>query len=63
MSNSAVESFGDYDQNGVDLTLLRWMLSLKPLERLAEMERHARDTLTLLEYGRQHRQAQAAPNQ
>ena len=26
--------FTEYDESGVDVTLIRWMLSLKPLERL-----------------------------
>ena len=50
---------GDRDSNGVDLTLLRYMLGLSPLERLRFMERHARDTLVLYEYGRRHREATA----
>lgn len=55
-------SFGEYDANGVDWSLLRWMLRLSPLERLVVMERHANDTRQLLEYGRKHREAQAAGN-
>ena len=50
-------SYGDYDENGVDLSLLRYLLSLSPLERLRLMERHARDTRMLNEYGRRHREA------
>ena len=53
-------SYGEYDANGVDLSLLRYMLQLSPLERLQVMERHARDVRSLNEYGRRHRQAQAA---
>jgi len=30
----------DYSADGVDLTLIRWMLSLTPAERLAFLERH-----------------------
>ena len=50
---------GDYDENGVDLSLLRWMLSMTPHERLLEMEKCARDTLELLEYGERYRKSQA----
>jgi hypothetical protein len=50
-------SYGDCDENGVDLSLLRYLLSLSPLERLRLMERHARDTQMLNEYGRRHREA------
>jgi hypothetical protein len=56
----AALDYGDYDDSGVDLSLLRYMLGLSPLERLMRMEEHARDTLVLYEYGRQHRQAKAA---
>jgi hypothetical protein len=54
--------FGEYNEAGVDLSLLRYMLSLSPLERLVRMEQHARDTLTLYEYGRKHRAAKTAEN-
>ena len=49
--------YGDQDANGVDLSLIRYMLSLSPLERLQVMEQHACDTLALLEYGRRAREA------
>jgi hypothetical protein len=52
--------YGEYDESGVDLSLLRYMLALSPLERLQRMEAHARDTQILLEYGRRHREAKAA---
>ena len=29
-----------YSEDGVDLTLIRWMLSLTPVERLKVLERH-----------------------
>ena len=48
----------DYDSNGVDLTLLRYLLQLRPYERLVQMERHARDTQQLLDYGRKHRETE-----
>lgn len=48
--------FEDYDEAGVDLSLLRHTLRLAPLDRLLLMEAHARDTLRLYEYGRQHRE-------
>ncbi|HKI34200.1 MAG TPA: hypothetical protein VKA46_20275 [Gemmataceae bacterium] len=50
-------SYGEQDENGVDLSLLRYTLSLSPLERLRHMERHARDTQLLIEYGRRAREA------
>ena len=30
----------DYDETGVDLTLIRWMLSLTPLERLDVLQQN-----------------------
>jgi hypothetical protein len=54
--------YGEYDENGVDLSLLRWMLGLSPLERLQVMERAARDTQVLNEYGRRQREAPTAAN-
>ena len=50
---------GEYNEDGVDLSLIRHTLSLTPLERLRFMDRHARETLILYEYGRKHREAQA----
>jgi hypothetical protein len=49
--------YGEQDENGVDLSLLRYTLSLSPLERLRLMERHARDIQALIEYGRRAREA------
>ena len=39
------EPLTDYSQDGVDLTLIRWMLSLTPAERLAALEGHVDDVL------------------
>jgi hypothetical protein len=57
---AAAVSYGEYDEAGVDLSLLRYMLGLSPLERLIRMEQHARDTLTLYEYGQRHREAKTS---
>ena len=53
-------NYGDYDANGVDRSLLRYMLSLTPLERLQVMERQAREMVALHELGRQNRQAKTS---
>lgn len=56
VSPSGVPStFGDYDENGVDLSLIRENLRLTPLERVRKADRARRQTLALLEYGRRHR--------
>jgi hypothetical protein len=52
--------YGEQDENGVDLSLIRYMLSLTPLERAEAMARHALDSAMLYEYGRRHREAQSA---
>jgi hypothetical protein len=57
-----VQAYGEYDENGVDVSLLRYMLSLSPLERVQLMDRAAREALLLMEHGRRHREAQAARN-
>ena len=57
---TCTHGYGEQDENGVDVSLIRYMLSLSPLERLRVMERHAQDTLLLLEYGRRARDAAAA---
>jgi hypothetical protein len=54
------DDYGEQDASGVDVSLLRYMLSLSPIERLRVMERHAQDTLQLMEYGRRAREASTA---
>ena len=41
------EVLTDYSEDGVDLTLIRWMLSLTPAERLAVLEGHVSDILVI----------------
>ena len=55
-------SFPEHDEAGVDLSLLRSILRLTPLERLKRMEQAARDARALNEYGRRHREAGARPD-
>jgi hypothetical protein len=57
-----VLDYGEQDENGVDLSLLRYLLQLSPLERLRLMEQKARETKILNEYGRRHREAKSASN-
>ncbi len=37
----------DYDDNGVDLTLVRWMLSMTPAERLETLQHNIWSILRL----------------
>jgi hypothetical protein len=39
----------DYSTDGVDLTLIRWMLSLTPAERLEYLEQRVNDILSIRE--------------
>jgi len=39
----------DYSEDGVDLTLIRWMLSLTPAERLQFLQRHAKRIIAIRE--------------
>ena len=41
------EVLTDYSEDGVDLTLIRWFLSLTPAERLEYAQRHANAILTM----------------
>lgn len=51
---------GEYDENGVDVSLIRYMLTLSPLERIVRMQDHAKQCWMLYELGRHHREAQSA---
>jgi hypothetical protein len=51
--------YGEQDENGVDLSLIRESLALSPQERLLRADRARRDTLRLLEIGRQQRERNA----
>jgi hypothetical protein len=62
LNTFCINNDGQYDDRGVDLMLLRWMLTLTPNQRLLEMERQARDQLKLLKYGEQHRQIKTRKN-
>jgi len=39
-SESVAPGLTDYSDDGVDLTLIRWMLSLSPAERLDVLHQH-----------------------
>jgi hypothetical protein len=53
-------AYGDQDENGVDLSLIRENLKLTPLERARRGDWHRRGALQLMEYGRRHREKIAA---
>ncbi len=39
----------EYSEDGVDLTLIRWMLSLTPAERLEVLQQHVKGVLAIRE--------------
>jgi hypothetical protein len=43
------QSLTDYSEDGVDLTLIRWFLSLTPAERLDVLQRHVNAILAIWE--------------
>lgn len=43
------DSAPEYSDDGVDLTLIRWMLSLTPAERLRFLEERTNEILTICE--------------
>ena len=45
-SLSAQENF-PYSNDGVDITLIQWMLSLSPTERLQVLQQHVRSIMRL----------------
>lgn len=47
--------YGEQDENGVDLSLIRSILQLTPTERIRRSDQARRDALRLREYGRLHR--------
>jgi len=49
MSADDLSGLTDYSPDGVDLTLIRWMLSLTPPERLQIAEQSANEILAIRE--------------
>ena len=52
--------YGEQDENGIDLSLIRSNLKLTPWERACRGDDARRQALMLLEYGRLHREKTAA---
>ena len=58
-SNPQQIDYGDQDENGIDLSLIRRNLRLTPAERLRQGDKARRDLLRLKHYGRLHREKQS----
>jgi hypothetical protein len=54
--------YGEQDENGVDLSLIRENLKLTPEQRLARGSRGRKNALRLLEIGRRTRENRTGPN-
>jgi len=48
--------YGEQDENGIDLSLIRENFKLTPLERIRRGDIAEREAVRLLEYGREHRE-------
>jgi hypothetical protein len=51
-TRSVQTPYGEQDENGVDLSLIRELLRMTPLERLRCMDKATTDALRLREYAR-----------
>ncbi len=49
MATDDLARLTDYSPDGVDLTLIRWMLSLTPAERIEYLEDRINDILAIRE--------------
>ncbi|MDP9170449.1 MAG: hypothetical protein M3N54_07530 [Acidobacteriota bacterium] len=47
MADPQTSPLTDYSEDGVDLRLIRWMLSLTPAERLQFLQRHVNAILAI----------------
>lgn len=48
--------YGEQDENGIDLSLIRENLMLTPLERIRKADAARRQALLLMEHGQRHRE-------
>ena len=53
--------YGEQDENGIDLSLIRENLKLTPSQRLVRGDRARQNALQLLEHGRRQRDEQTRP--
>jgi hypothetical protein len=55
--------YGDQDENGVDLSLIRDLLKLTPRQRVLRMSDACRNAYRLYQYGRRNREARLSQSQ
>ncbi len=51
-SRSCCQYYGEYSESGVDISLIKYLLSLSPMERVRLMERRAREISWIRENAR-----------
>jgi hypothetical protein len=51
--------YGEQDENGTDLSLIRWLLRLSPVERVRMADRARREVLKMREHVRREREERA----
>jgi hypothetical protein len=56
VGQSSPIDYGEQDENGIDLSLIRENLKLSPLARIRQADAARRQALLLMEYGRRHLQ-------
>lgn len=54
--------YGEQDENGTDLSLIRENLRLSPMERVRKADMARRQTLVLMEYARRNREERLRAN-
>ncbi len=47
MTERDTDGEAEYSEDGIDLTLIRWMLSLTPAQRLEVLQRHVNAILAI----------------
>ena len=63
MSTRSIQTpYGEQDENGTDLSLIRSLLQVSPAQRLLLADSARRGALELMEYGRKHREKSAPAN-
>ena len=58
-ATSPADYGGEYDENGVDLSLIRYLLSLTPRERIIRMNEASRGAYQLQQHVRRNHQARS----
>ena len=56
LATSDPRNYGDQNEDGIDVSLIRENLKLTPLQRIRKGDVARRQALRLLEYGRRHRE-------